>query len=156
MRFRSSRVSLPAAVGVFALGGCGDDAPPTGQVSRTPVGQSPAELQVAARVRAFLAAMDRSDDARACAMMTRKLQHDIDVELRVETQRGTCRTRAADIYSPAKAPGNENGRITNVRITGDRATVTVTARSTSELGTGRVESAVFLVRRPPRWLVADF
>jgi hypothetical protein len=156
MGFRFRRMALLAVFAVFALDGCGDDAPPAGQDSRTPLARSPAEQQVAARVRAFLAAMDERDDSRACAMMTRKLQHAINVELRVETQPGTCQTRAADVYSPAKAPGNENARITNVRIAGDRATVTVTARSTSELGTGQVESDVFLVRRPAHWLVANF
>jgi hypothetical protein len=32
--------------------------------------------------------------------------------------------------------------------------VTVTAHATGELGTGDVESQVFLVRRADRWLVA--
>lgn len=70
-------------------------------------------------------------------MMTCELQRAITTELRLEASPGICHTRAAHIYPAAKARGNANARVIKVRDAGVRATVTVTARSTSELGTGR-------------------
>jgi hypothetical protein len=151
-----SRVTLIAAAAAAALGGCGNAARPDADAARTSAPQSRAQRQAAERVRAFLVVMRDKDHAGACAMMTRNLQRAITTELRLETQPGTCHTRAADIYSAAKAPGNADARVTRVRIAGDRATVTVTARSTDVLGTGQVESEVFLVRRADRWRVANF
>jgi hypothetical protein len=46
--------------------------------------------------------------------------------------------------------------VIKARVAGVRATVTGTACSTSELGTGHVESDVCLLRRADRWLVANF
>ena len=72
------------------FGGCGDD-PKAGATQQ---------------VRDFLVAMETRDDARACAMMTPRLQRGITDNLRSDADPGECRTRAAHLLSAAKAPGN--------------------------------------------------
>jgi hypothetical protein len=100
--------------------------------------------------------MEAKDDARACAMMSPKLRQAITTTLRIESVGGTCRTRAADIYSPAKAPGNGDAKVTNIEVDRNTATASVTARPHGDLATGPVESDVALQRRGGRWFVANF
>ena len=107
-------------------------------------------------VLAATGAMETGDDARACATMTPKLRQAITTELRIESEPGTCRTRAADVYSPAKAPGNPDAALKAIRLAGDRASAIVSANPTGELATGPVESIVMLERRQNRWLIANF
>jgi hypothetical protein len=144
-----------AAAGVIALGGCGGD----GEVSARgaePAPKSHDERLAGEQVLTFLSAMEAGDDARACATMTPGLRKAITTELRIESEQGTCRTRAADVYSPAKAPGNPEATLKEIRVAGNRATAIVTARPTSELATGPVESIVVLKRSETRWLIANF
>jgi hypothetical protein len=65
-------------------------------------------------------------------------------------------TRAAVVYSPAKAPGNPAATLRQIRVAGNRATAVVTANPTRELATGPVESIVLPKRRENRWLIANF
>jgi hypothetical protein len=127
---------LTIAAAAVALGGCG-----AGGASRD-------ERLAREHVERFLHAMEASDDARACATMTPRLRRAITTELRIESEPGTCSSRAADIYSPAKAPGHAGAAISRIEIAGDRATATVAA--------GDVDSAVMLRRRGDGWLIADF
>src|SRR5687768_10267726 len=100
MRCSAGRLALAAAAGAIALGGCGDD-PEIRTASARPEPTSHDERLATQRVEAFLAAMEAKDDERACAMMTPKLRQAITTTLRIESVGGACRTRAADIYSPA-------------------------------------------------------
>jgi len=108
------------------------------------------------RVKQFLSAMEQHDHARACSMMTPKLRRAITINLRMDSDTGTCHTRAADVYSPAKAPGNTDPRVVQLKILRDRATATVTATSNSALAAGPVESNIMLERRGEQWLIANF
>jgi hypothetical protein len=145
-----------AAVGAIALGGCGDDAGGR-RGDGTPAPASHDERLATQRVRQFLSAMQGKQHARVCAMMTPKLRRAISTELRIESAPGTCRTRAADVYSPAKAPGNPDATVTQVTVARNQATATVTAaKPKSDLATGPVESNVLLERRGKRWLIANF
>jgi hypothetical protein len=64
---------------------------------------------------------------------------------------------AADVYSPAKAPGNPDATVTQIKVVRNEATATVTAATPkNELATGPVESDVLLERRGNRWLIANF
>jgi|SRR5918994_7975807 hypothetical protein len=136
-----SPLAIMAAAAVIWLGGCGGDSD---------------QRRAIRHVEQFLAAMEAGDDARACAAMTPQLRDAITTELRIESEQGGCLTRAADVYSPAKAPGNAGATITRIEVSGDRATATVTADATGELATGSVESVVLLSRRGNRWLVSNF
>jgi hypothetical protein len=149
-----SRLVLVLATGAIAAGSCGGDAEIPG--AGKPVPSTHDERLATEQVAEFLSAMEASDDARACATMTPKLRHAITTELRIESEEGTCRTRAADVYSPAKAPGNPDTAITEIKVVGSRATAIVTANPNSDLATGPVESVVTLNRQGKRWLVANF
>jgi len=155
MRRSPSRLALAAAVGAIALGGCGDD-PEIRAASARPEPTSPDERLASKRVEEFLSAMEAKDDARACAMMTPRLRQAITTTLRIRSVGGSCRTRAADIYSPAKAPGNAGAQVTSIEVDRKTATATVTATPPGDLATGPVESDVALQRRGSRWLVANF
>jgi hypothetical protein len=155
MRRSFNGLVLAAAVGAIAVGGCGDD-PETRAAGARPSATSPDERLATRRVDEFLAAMEAKDDARACAMMTPKLRQAITTTLRTDSVGGSCRTRAADIYSPAKAPGNAGAKVTSITLDGTTATATVTATPRDDLATGPVESDVALRRRGGAWLVANF
>jgi hypothetical protein len=128
-----ARALVAVLLGAIAVAGCGGDRN---------------ERLAARQVERFLAAMEASDDARACATMSPALRRAITTELRIESEPGTCATRAADVYSPAKAPGHAGAAIMRIEIAGDRATATVAA--------GDVDSAVMLRRHGDGWLIADF
>jgi hypothetical protein len=152
----AGRVTVVAAVGAIALGGCGDDAGRRRGEGR-PASGSQDERLATQRVKEFLSAMQGKQDARVCAMLTPKLRRAITTELRIESEPGTCRTRAADVYSPAKAPGNPDATVTQIKVARNEATATVTAATPrNELATGPVESDVLLERRGNRWLIANF
>ena len=155
MRRSPTRLALAAAASAIALGGCGDD-PETRAASVKPKPTNPQARLASQRVAEFLSAMAAKDDARACAMMTPKLRQAITTTLRIRSVGGSCRTRAADIYSPAKAPGNAGAKVTNIEVDRNTATATVTATPPGDLATGPVESEVALQRRGSRWLVTNF
>jgi hypothetical protein len=149
------RLAVAAAAGAIALGGCGDA--DRGHVGAgDPAPRTHDERLASQRVAQFLSAMEAKDDARACTMMTPKLRRAISISLRMDSLLGTCHTRAADIYSPAKAPGNADPRLVQLKIFGSRAKATVTATSDSDLGAGPVESEIVLERRGDQWLIANF
>jgi ketosteroid isomerase-like protein len=137
---RTLIASLAVALVAVGFGGCGDD-PKAGATQQ---------------VRDFLEAMEARDDARVCAMMTATLQRGITDNLRPDADPGDCRTRAAHVISAAKAPGNPNAEVVEVRVDGERAVATVRARPTGDVVAGPVESDVRLERRDGRWLIADF
>lgn len=155
MHLSLSRLALAAVAGAIAVGGCGGDGEDRA-VGATPEPTSPEERAATQRVQEFLAAMEAHDDARACAMMTPKLRHAITTTLRIESVGGSCRTRAADIYSPAKAPGNVDAKVTTIAIDRHTATATVSATPRDDRTAGPVESDVTLQRRGGNWLVANF
>jgi hypothetical protein len=150
------RVTVVAAVGAIALGGCGDDAG-GGRGERSPGSGTHDERLATERVQEFLSAMQGKRHARACALMTPKLRRAITTELRIESVSGTCRTRAADVYSPAKAPSNPGATVTQINVVRNAPTATVTApKPKNELATSPVESDVRLERHGNRWLIANF
>jgi len=151
----SSQLAVVGAALALASGACGDAAG-TPAAHRAPASRTGDERLATQRVLEFLSAFDRKDHARACATMTPELRRAITINLRTHSVAGTCRTRAADIYSAAKAPGNADATVTMVKVAGGHATATVTAKSTSDLVSGAVQSDVRLERRAGRWLVSDF
>jgi hypothetical protein len=155
MRRSSSGLALAAAVGAVAVAGCGDD-PEIRAAGARPAAASADERLATQRVEEFLSAMEAKDDAQACAMMTPKLRRAITTALRTDSVGGRCRTRAADIYSPAKAPGNAGAKVASIELDRNTATATVTATPRDDLATGPVESDVALRRRGSAWLVANF
>ena len=108
-----------AAMAALALVGCADE--PSGP--RESADQRLVRLQA----ERFLMVMAARQDAKACRMMTGTLQRGISFSLERRSLPGTCRTRAAHIYSPAKPPGHEGARVKSVRVTGPKALATVTA-----------------------------
>ena len=151
----SSRFAALAATAAIVLSSCGGDRKTSaGAAPRAP--ETHDERLASEQLATFLSAMDAGDDARACATMTPALRKAITTELRIESEPGTCRTRAADVYSPAKAPGNPDAALKHIRVAADTATATVTANATGPLATGPVESVVVLKRRQNRWLIANF
>jgi hypothetical protein len=131
---------LAAVLVAVGMAGCGDDA----------------ESSASDQVRDFLAAMEARDDARACSMITPRLQEGITANLRSDADPGDRRTRAAHLLSAAKAPGNRGAEVTKVTVDGARTTATVRAKPTGDVVAGPVESEVRLERRDGRWLIADF
>jgi hypothetical protein len=156
MRQPTRRVALAAMTCAIAMGACGEETEaPT--ANGTPAPTSREERTATQRVQEFLAAMEAKEDARACQMMTPNLRRAITSALETRALPGTCRTRAAHMYSPAKAPGNAEATVKTLTITGSRATATVTAKPTSAAASaGLVESDVQLEKRDGRWLIANF
>jgi hypothetical protein len=156
MRHSTCRLALAAIAGAIAMGACGEDTEtPAAKGNRGPTSRE--ERIATERVEQFLSAMEVKDDARSCRMMTPKLRRAITFALESRSLPGSCRTRAAHIYSSAKAPGNADATVKTVTVTGRRATATVTAKPTSDAAPpGRVESDVQLEKRDGRWLIADF
>jgi hypothetical protein len=155
MRRSCNGLAVAAAVSAMAVAGCGDDHENRAASARAPA-TSPDERLAIQRVDEFLSAMESKDDAHACALMTPKLRRAITTTLRTDSVGGSCRTRAADIYSPAKAPGNAGAKVTSIRLDGNTGIATVTATPSDDLATGPVESDVALQRRGGAWLVANF
>ena len=143
----------PLIAGVLAAAvigpvGCSGDEPAERSARAAPA--ATVDVQRAEqRTRWFLLAMEARQDERACAMMTHKLRHGISFFLERNLEPGSCRTRAAHIYSMAKAPGHPGARVRALKLDDDAATATVTAP-------GGVESEVELRKVAGRWLIADF
>jgi hypothetical protein len=87
-----SRLAVGAVTVAIAVGGCGHDAgapdPAGGSVPRTQD-----ERLATQRVQAFLSAMERRDDARACATMTSGLRRGITENLRSDALPGNFQGR---------------------------------------------------------------
>jgi hypothetical protein len=132
----------------LATAGCSDDRADERAAAATPAPTAD-ERHATERARWFLLAMEARQDARACEMMTRRLRHGITFFLERNDEPGSCRTRAAHIYSMAKAPGHPDARIKTLELGDGAATAVVTAR-------GGVESDVELRKVAGRWLIADF
>jgi len=147
--------AVVAATGAIALSSCGADREGPAR-DANPAPKTLDERLAGEQVATFLLAMEASDDARACATMTPELRRAITTELRIESEPGTCHTRAADVYSPAKAPGNPEATLKEISVAGNRATAIVTANPNHVLATGPVESVVVLKRLENRWLIANF
>ena len=135
------RHSSIAAVAALALMGCG--AEPSAPR------ESADERLVRLQTERFLKVMAARQDAKACRMMTGTLQRGINFSLERRALPGTCRTRAAHIYSPAKPPGHEGARVKAVRVTGPKALATVTAP-------GVVDTDVQFEKAGDGWKIANF
>ena len=135
------RHSSIAAVAALALVGCADEP----SAPRESADQRLVRLQA----EQFLAVMEARQDAKACRMMTPTLQRGISFSLERRSLPGTCRTRAAHIYSPAKPPGHKGARVKAVRVTGPKASATVTAP-------GVADTDVQLEKAGNGWKIANF
>jgi hypothetical protein len=91
--------------------------------------------------------MEAREDAPACNM-TRRLRHGISFFLERNDEPGSCRARAAHIYSMAETPGHP-GRPHQHGSARRRHATVVTAP-------GGVESDVELPEVARHWLIADF
>ncbi len=100
--------------------------------------------------------MQGKQHARVCAMMTPKLRRAITSELRIESLSGTCRTRAADIYSPAKAPGNPDATVTQINVVRDEATARSPPPSRGASSPLVRSRATCCSSGGNRWLIANF
>ena len=135
------RHSSIAAVAALGLMGCAAEP----SAPRESADQRLVRLQA----ERFLAVMEAREDAKACRMMTRTLQRGISFSLERRSLPGSCRTRAAHIYSPAKPPGHEGARVKAVRVTGAKALATVTAPDV-------VDADVQLEKAGHGWKIANF
>jgi hypothetical protein len=122
---------LAAGVALTALTllGCGQEqgADRTAQAKAQRPSQTAEHQRVRNSAQSFLVAMQAHQDARACGMMTPRLQHGITFFLQRNAEPGNCRTRATHIYSPAKAAGHPGARITTIDLHGATAHATITA-----------------------------
>ena len=143
-----SLIAAATAAAALAAAGCGSTGADERAASATPA-PTVDERHATERARWFLLAMESRQDERACSMMTRRLRHGITFFLERNDEPGSCRTRAAHIYSIAKAPGHAGARIETLAVDGGKATATVTAP-------GGIESDVELEKVAGRWLIADF
>ena len=137
---RHHRIVAPL-VATLALAGCADE-PSAPQ-------ESADERLVRRQAEQFLQVMEAKQDAMACRMMTRTLQRGISFSLERRSLPGSCRTRAAHIYSPAKPPGHEGAQVEAVKVDGRTALATVTAP-------GVVDSDVQLEKAGNGWKIANF
>jgi hypothetical protein len=130
-----------AAVAALALVGCAEE--------RSAPRESADQRLVRLQAEQFLKVMEAREDAKACHMMTPALQRGISFSLERRSLPGTCDTRAAHIYSPAKPPGHEGARVKAVRVTGPKALATVTAP-------GVVDTDVQFEQTGNGWKIANF
>jgi hypothetical protein len=139
---RHYRIAAPLiAVAALLPAGCGEE--------RSAPRATPDERLVRQQAERFLQVMEARQDAQACRMMTRTLQEGISFSLERRALPGSCRTRAAHIYSPAKPPGHRGARVKSVTVEGPRARATVTAP-------GVVETDVQLEKAGNGWKIANF
>jgi hypothetical protein len=148
MRTRPLIAIVMTTAAALATAGCSDDRRADRAERATPAPTAD-ERHATERARGFLLAMEARQDARACKMMTRRLRHGITFSLERNHEPGNCHTRAAHIYSMAKAPGHPGARVKALALDDGTATATVTAP-------GGVESDVELSKVAGRWLIADF
>jgi hypothetical protein len=140
-----------ATVAAVTLLGCGQEQG-AGRTAQAKAQQPPqaAEYQrVRQNAQSFLAAMQAHEDARACGMMTPRLQHGITFFLERNAEPGSCQTRATHIYSPAKAPGHPGAHIKTIDLSGATANATATAP-------GGIESDIQLRKVTGTWKIANF
>jgi hypothetical protein len=148
---RSRGLTVTAIAAALAAAGCADDRAAVGADHAPPAtAEQTAERQrVTDRTQTFLRAMRSHEDARACAMMTRRLREGITFSLERLAEPGSCHTRATHIYSISKAPGHPGARIRTVTVNGGRASAIVTAP-------GGIESTVVLRKVAGVWKIANF
>lgn len=144
-------LSAAVALGALALLGCaaggaghGDPRAQAQQLRGTAEHE-----RVRQSAQSFLVAMRAGHDARACEMMTDRLQHGITFFLARNAEPGSCATRATHIYSPAKAPGHPGAHIKAIDFGGATANATVSAP-------GGVESDIELRKVSGTWKIANF
>jgi hypothetical protein len=139
---RGVRILLPilalAAVALAACGGGGGSS-----------GQSAEQRAAATTLETWLGAMAAGEDRRACDGLTVGLQRLIDQQLRQRAIHATCRTYAARWTSGVRVPGHKGANVTEVLISGARATATLTAPPD-------LESEVRLQKVDGRWKVANY
>src|SRR4051812_7272612 len=107
------------------------------------------ETAVRQTVQQWISAVARHDGPRACAALSTNLEHAIGRHLLGEGVEGSCRTWAARYVSPRSAASQERVRLTNVRIRGPRATVTLAAPGVSD-------ARVNLVMEQGHWRIDDY
>jgi transcriptional regulator of aromatic amino acid metabolism len=144
-------LAVGVALSALTLLGCGQnqsvDRTAQAKAQRPP--QTAEHQRVRNSAQSFLVAMQAHQDARACGMMTPKLQHGITFFLERNAEPGNCRTRATHIYSPAKAPGHPGAHIKTIDLNGTEANAIATAP-------GGVESDIELRRVTGTWKIANF
>lgn len=144
---------LAAGVALTALTllGCGQEqgADRTAQAKAQQPPRTAEHQRVRNSAQSFLVAMQARQDARACRMMTPRLQHGITFFLERNAEAGNCQTRAAHIYSSAKAPGHPGTHITTIDLHGATANATVTAP-------GGIDSDIELRKVTGTWKIANF
>ena len=104
---RMGYLAAAIALSALALLGCAQEkaGDRTAQAkAQQPPPQTAEHQRVRDSTQSFLVAMQARQDARACRMMTHRLQHGITFFLERNAEPGNCQTRATHIYSPAKAP----------------------------------------------------
>lgn len=144
---------LAAAIALSALPllGCAQEKARdrTAQAKAQPPPQTAEHQRVRESTQSFLVAIRTHQDARACRMMTHRLQHGITFFLERNAEPGNCQTRATHIYSPAKAPGHPGARITTIDLHGATANATIIAP-------GGIESDIELRKVTGTWKIANF
>ena len=148
---RSGYLAAAIALSALSLLGCTQDTAGdrTAQAKAQQPPQTAEDQRVRESTQSFLAAIRAHQDARACRMMTHRLQHGITFFLERNAEPGNCQTRATHIYSPAKAPGHPGARITTIDLNGATANATVTAP-------GGIESDIELRKVTGTWKIANF
>jgi hypothetical protein len=131
-------LAILAAAAALGLGACGGKSGPSAD-----------QRAAATTLRTWLGEMAAGDDRRACDGLTVGLQRLIDLQLRQRAIHATCRTYAAQWTSGARVPGHKNAKVTEVRISGARATATLTAPPD-------LESEVRLQKVEGRWKVSNY
>jgi hypothetical protein len=148
---RMGYLAAAIALSALILLGCAQEK--AGDRTTQAKAQQPPQTAEHQRVRestqSFLVAIRAHQDARACRMMTHRLQHGITFFLQRNAEPGNCQTRATHIYSPAKAPGHPGARITTIDVKGATADATIIAP-------GGIESDIELQRVTGTWKIANF
>jgi hypothetical protein len=149
---RMGYLAAAIALSALILVGCAQDKAgdrTTQSKAQQPPPQAAEHQRVRESTQSFLIAMQTRQDARACRMMTHRLQHAITFSFERHAEPGNCQTRATDIYSSAKAPGHLGARITTIDLKGASANATVTAP-------GGIESDIELQKVTGTWKIANF
>ena len=149
---RSGYLAAAVALSALALVGCATQEKAGDRTAQAKAQQPPQaaeDQRVRESTQLFLVAIRAHQDARACRMMTHRLQHGITFFLERNAEPGNCQTRATHIYSPAKAPGHPGARITTIDLKGASANATVTAP-------GGIESDIELRKVTGTWKIANF
>jgi hypothetical protein len=131
-------LAILAAAAALGLAACGGKSGPSAD-----------QRAAATTLDTWLGEMAAGDDHRACDGLTVGLQRLIDLQLRQRAIHATCQTYATRWTSPIRVPGHKRAKVGEVRITGARATATLTAPPD-------LESEVKLQKVDGRWKVSNY